>query len=364
MRIPLLLLLVVCGTSGLARADGPPPAKPKPGPKWVFQALPRSFQRRPQLDIWVFTERTAQGQQLRAPSPDEPTYYVGESGGYHVLGEQVREKPPTANALARVVRSALKNQGLVPADETNPASLLLVYTWGSHNREKILGGPLIGLDEFPDGSMATINYSGPRGDMVAGPYSGYPANLSDASGISLPHRRPVERGVTWSDDTLAPMRKTDQIERAALLVGDAFARNFRQEVANLPEDDGENGPVMRRLFQSAMVHPRGRFLCQSINDSLYFVVVTAYDAARVAQGRRDPLWRTKIAVTSDGISLVETMPSLLVVAAPYMGRDTGAGALLRRQLDRRGNVVIGEPEVIGWETGESAQPPKPEGAKP
>lgn len=358
MRI-VLALLAALGATGLSGADVALSPNSRSGPKWVFQLLPRSLQRRPELEIWVFTEQTPRGLQLPAPSPDEPMYFVAESGGYHSRGEAVAEKPPTAGALGRVLRSTLHSQGLLPADEAHPATLLLVYTWGSHNREIIAGQVRGGAN--PMGYDDSWN----RGTNATN--SDYLSSLaSDAmtSRLGAQTRIPTWNVVNWDDDRPAAMSKSDQVERAALLVGDSFARQFRQDVASLPEDDGPDGPAMGQLLTSARRHPRGGFLARTINQSLYFTVVTAYDARRLSDGRREALWRTKIAVTSDGISLVETMPSMLLVAAPLMGRDTGAGALIQRRLDRRGNVVIGEPEVIGWESGEPEKSPKKEGAKP
>lgn len=325
-------------------ADSAPTTPARSGPKWSFNLLPRSFQRRPELRIWVFTEQTPRGLQLRPPSADEPMHFISQSGGYHAMGESVREKPPTPGALQRVLQGALHSQGLEPADEEHPARLLLVFSWGSHNREIEMGG-----QEFDEARLG----DGERIDDFDRFSSSRPTDSMARIVRASPN---VMR---WGEDQPAAMRKQDQIERAALLVGDTFARQFRADVLSLPEDDGPNGPVMAHLMNSAGLHPRGYFLAQTINQSLYFVIVTAFDLHSLSQNQREPLWRTKIAITSDGVSMTETMPALLVEAAPFMGRDTGAGALITRRIDRRGRVVIGEAEVIDWEV---SKPVKPAGA--
>jgi hypothetical protein len=35
------------------------------------------------------------------------------------------------------------------------------------------------------------------------------------------------------------------------------------------------------------------------------------------------LWHTKISCPSDGLVVADTMPTMLVIAAPYIGRETG-----------------------------------------
>lgn len=342
-------LLALCSAVTLApaaeRIASAVASRSDPKPKWSFNLLPRSLQSRPELQIWVFTEQTPRGQELAPPSPDAPTHFIAQSGGYHSMGEAVGEKPPAANALSRVLLGALHSQGLEPADDAHPARLLLVYSWGSHNRELVLGVQELDSNRLGDGEWL--------GDFERF-YPDRPSGRMSRSQAGTTVMR-------WSEDRPAPMLKSDQIERAALLVGDSFARQFRQDVLALPEDDGANGPVMAHLLRAASLHPRGRFLAQTINQSIYFVVVTAFDLRSLSLGQKEPLWRTKIAITADGVSMVETMPALIVEAVPYMGRDTGVGALISRRLDRRGRIEIGEAEVLDWEVSEPVKPmPKPE----
>lgn len=312
------------------------------------------------VEFWVVTEHTPRGLELAAPSPEAPQHFIAETGGYHVAGEHVREKPPTSPVLERVLRSVLEAQGYAPYDEQNPARVLLVYSWGSHHREMIRGEPIVShhpqpMDNYDRSpSVYTGSHDPLRSfaDTQARTYLGAPPP------DYRPTPMPILSHVEWTSDRPAAMRKDDLVERAALLVGDTFARQFRAAIARMPEDIHSGGPAKTLLIRMALDHPRGEFLVRTIDQSLYFVAVTAYDVAGVARGRRDVFWRTKIAIEADGVSLCETTPAMFIVAGPHLGRPMDAAARIERRIDRRGRIVFGEAEVMGWETGAGATSPR------
>ena len=134
----LLLLSLLGGcvvpAAGPSGSSSALPAKGKPIPS-SFSLLPRSLQPQPLLDMTVFTELRAAGRKMGLPTGQTPMYYVAVSDGFHQGGQSVaNEKPPTPQAMDRLVRRALASAGYqsLPSSDVRP-SLLIVYRWGSHN---------------------------------------------------------------------------------------------------------------------------------------------------------------------------------------------------------------------------------------
>jgi hypothetical protein len=102
---------------------------------FVFSLMPKSFQRRPIMDMTFNTEFTPYGRLLRKATPENPVYYVAQSAGYKQLGWAVGgERPPAAEDMERAMTRALAANGFLPAEVGRPAGLVLIYFWGSHNK--------------------------------------------------------------------------------------------------------------------------------------------------------------------------------------------------------------------------------------
>jgi hypothetical protein len=118
-----------------ANPEGTPSRLPGTG-EFVFQLLPKAFQKSPQLEMTVVTEFTPYGRLLRPVSPNQPAYFVVQPGGYKQLGDTVGgEVPPPPADLERAMIKALATNGFLPA--APPAhfpNLAVFYTWGSHNK--------------------------------------------------------------------------------------------------------------------------------------------------------------------------------------------------------------------------------------
>jgi hypothetical protein len=86
----------------------------------------------------VVAETTADGAKLARPTPGQPAYYIAFDDGYWETGDPVaNEKPPTAAAVARALRQTLAAEGYRPATDQKPPSLLLIYHWGSLNKDSL-----------------------------------------------------------------------------------------------------------------------------------------------------------------------------------------------------------------------------------
>lgn len=141
LRLALVLAALTPGLSAqtppVAPASEPNAAHPLPrSGDFVFNLLPKAFQRHPSLEMTVNTEVTAVGRLARPVSPSAPVYYVAQSAGFKPLGTPTGgEKSPPPAALERAMTQALAANGYLPS--TQPAqrpTLVVIYYWGSHNK--------------------------------------------------------------------------------------------------------------------------------------------------------------------------------------------------------------------------------------
>ena len=98
---------------------------------------------------------------------------------------------------------------------------------------------------------------------------------------------------------------------------------------------------------------------QAAND-IYFVIASAYDYAALARGERKLLWRTKMTVNTEGVSMTESLPRLIATAAPFLGRETGEPETISKRFSRKEHVEIGTPTVVD---DDFPPPPAPAPAK-
>ena len=116
MKTPFSLLVVV----GLAALPLIPPAQGR------------------SMDAVIVAEQTDPGAMLAPPAADHPAFYVAYDGGYIEAGDPIAgEKPPTAAVIGQTLRQVLAVQGYQPAPAPGAASLLLVYHWGTINKDTI-----------------------------------------------------------------------------------------------------------------------------------------------------------------------------------------------------------------------------------
>jgi hypothetical protein len=317
----IFLLLLPPALIGSATGAGASPTPPVPpaavapkAPKteqkseWVFSLLPKSMQKNPRLDITVITEMTPAGKAMPPVTPQNSAYFepfstgpkhLGESAGNHVSLKQEQIEPMLLRALA--------TNGYLPAHlPEHPPSLLVIYTWGSHS-----------LLTEPDEENPMLS-----GQQVA-------RNLLD---------------------------------RAAMVGGEKFARQmlelFTQADAMAMTTPTHLAPGAEPVFTPAMAEfmnpvaqfkrsdPRNEFLVDQAASNIYYVVASAYDYKSAASNKRTLFWRTRMTVGADGVSQVQTLPTLVQTAAPYFGREMTEPEILSRRPVREGTVEVGTPTVV------------------
>lgn len=87
------------------------------------------------------------------------------------------------------------------------------------------------------------------------------------------------------------------------------------------------------------------FLTDQASMGLYFAVVSAYDLAALRAKQRRLVWRASLTVNSNGVSMVDSLPALILSAAPVFGREMKSPEIVLRRV-RRGVVEYGEPSVV------------------
>jgi len=298
----LLLALLPAGAAWTAPAT--PPIKDPADTQWIFEFLPKAFQRNPRLDLTVITELTAEGKKLPEVTVRQPAYYIAQSAGYRrTIGAPAGEMTLPPHQIDEFVRRSLATRGYQPASATAPATLVLVYSWGVHAR----------LDQngLPTGDQLAQNLLD-RAGLVGGEKfkAEFLALLAEATAqvdaaVSTPTRH-----MTVDGAAVAPVLGPDQLEFMS--------------------------PVNRFRDHSA----KNEFLLEQVAGDVYFVTVSAYDHEALARGQRVLLWRTRMTVSADGVSQTDSLPTLISSAAPYFGRDMSEPATLTPRTFLKGRVKL------------------------
>lgn len=327
--MPIRLLLLLLGATPIvsraAEAPAPAPAKsePAPAPKdssgWVFSLLPKSFQKNPLLELTVITEMTAAGKKLPPPSAAVPAYFdLFTTGPRHLGHAQGSGRTLPQADVERLLIRALAPNGYRPAQPpASPPSLVIIYAWGAH-------------------FMLT------EGD----------------------EENPVLSGEQVARNLL---------DRAAMVGGEKFARQLRElfEQADLlsmsggmrapPGGEAVITPAMADFLNPVSMFKRAsaknEFLFDQAASDVFYVVASAYDYRSMAENKRQLLWRTRMTVAAAGVSPQQALPTLLLSAAPYFGKEMAEAAILSKRTVPEGRVEIGTPSVV--EPAAPLNPPLP-----
>ncbi len=304
---PALLLLAL---SAGVRAEEPAVAPQKKEPEksqWVFSILPKAFQKNPLLDLTVITEMTDAGRKLPPVSPEHPVYFQPFSSGYHELGDPSGgTKTLRQEDIEKLLVRALAANGYRPAKmPEQPPAILLLYTWGTHSRREE------GDEDNPSLSPQQVA-----------------ANILD--------RAALVGGQKFAD-------------KLAKLFEEADAMNTAANVPTPPGGQPVMAPIMDFANPVAMFRRQSikneNLLEQTAND-IYYVVASAYDYRSASSNKRVLLWRTRMTVAAQGVSQLQTLPTLVLSAAPYFGKDMAETELISKRPVPEGTVEIGTPVVV------------------
>jgi hypothetical protein len=340
-RFGRLCLIALCCVS-LAQAENSSqnpnnaaPADAASDSSWHFSLIPKVFQTNPFLDMTVITEMTDAGKQRPLVSPAAPVYYAVHAVGYREIGAPSNEKTLSAAEIGVLLRRALATNGYLPATPEHPPQLLIVYFWGVHNlfdqdnlalsdeqwTNNILErAALVGGEKFAAELATAIE----RSDSASASIS---THLTSASAAD-PTGRDASPSADYGQSSQPELNSMSNLGAA-------------QSVAQM---NALMDPV--RLFKQRSV--KNEFLVDQASDSCYFVVASAYDYSSVATHVKLLLWRTRMTVNSRGVSQPQSLPTLVVSAAPYFGREMKDAETLIRRVQHDARVEIGTPTVIEY----------------
>jgi len=84
------------------------------------------------------------------------------------------------------------------------------------------------------------------------------------------------------------------------------------------------------------------------SEDLFVAAISAYDFAAAKRNERVLLWTTKISCPSRGLAMNETLPVMLALAGPQIGRETPKPVSIRATDKLKPEVKIGDPTVIEY----------------
>ena len=273
--------------------------------------LPKAFQKNPLVDQTVVTEMTDLGRKMPLTSADIPGYFVAQAAGYHLEGHgPAVEQPPPETVLANCLNQALAINHFLPASPGHPPTFLILYTWGVHNNLDKGSDDVVGA--FPDVGHKNL------------------------------------------------------LGRAALVGGTKFAAELRTVL----EQHYRQSEVMT---VAAVLDPLYLFVErdwktkqlyeQSLADC-YYVVASAYDYGAGARGERKLLWRSKMTVDARGVSMADTLPTLILNGGVYLGRDMPEAATISKRINRTGSTKLAPLEVKAYLNDRENLPEKTPVAQP
>jgi hypothetical protein len=267
------------------------------------EMLPTAWQKNPRLFFMVATDVSEAGKKLPPVSTEHPAYFELKTAGYREIGDTAAgEKTLKPEQIEPTLLKALASGGYHPAKEGQAPSLLIVYRWGVHSP----------LDpDALDGNARILN----------------------------------------------------QLDRAAMIGGEKFAAELMEayrERATFAAISRGMPPEMREFADPVnilkMRDQKTYLMVEGTGDDIYYIVASAYDHASMKAGRPVHLWRTRVTVPSNGVTQEITLPTMLVTAGPFFGKETDRAEIISRRTVPEGSVEIGTATVV-----EPAAPSAPAG---
>ncbi len=262
-RLPALLLTAFAAIA---------PARAASFLDWIF----------PKHDVQVIavTDTTPAGLLRRPASPASPIYYMAASAGYRDFGGIIAgEKVPPKEQVFATISKVLAKQGYLPANAEHPPTLLMLWTWGTMNTDRLYTGNPDDLEGRQVNRQQLLRFMG-----------GYKVGLvsKEASG--------------FQDSFMMP--------------GALFRDADSELISGLAAED------------------------------LYVAAIAAYDYAAALRKEKVLLWTTKISCPSRGLAMNETLPAMLALAGPYIGKETAKPVSVKATDKFKPEVKIGDPTVV------------------
>ncbi|HUJ42739.1 MAG TPA: hypothetical protein VLW52_03925 [Opitutaceae bacterium] len=117
-------------------------------------------------------------------------------------------------------------------------------------------------------------------------------------------------------------------------------------------------------------NPNAEAIASVAGEDLYVVALAGYEFPEAQPKHPKLLWRTKISCPARGLVLADSLPTMVTIAGPYIGRSTAAPVWVNASDRFKPDVRIGNPKVEEYidspsvpifESGHAATKPKREG---
>ena len=95
-------------------------------------------------------------------------------------------------------------------------------------------------------------------------------------------------------------------------------------------------------------NPDAEAIADVARDDLYVVALAGYEFPMKEPKHPQLLWRTKISCPARGLVMADTLPTMVAIAAPYIGRETGAPVWINASDKFKPEVHIGNPKFEGY----------------
>ena len=114
----------------------------------------------------------------------------------------------------------------------------------------------------------------------------------------------------------------------------------------------EPDPLMSDLLmQGLLIRSADQDLLYTLStNDLYVVAIAAYDLAAATRKEKVLLWKTKISCPSRGFWLADTLPVMMTLAGPNIGRETAVPVAVRASEKFKPEVILGDPTVLEYLT--------------
>lgn len=83
-------------------------------------------------------------------------------------------------------------------------------------------------------------------------------------------------------------------------------------------------------------------------EDLYVAAISAYDYVAATRSEKVLLWTTKISCPSRGLAMNTTLPAMLALAGPHIGRETAKPVQIKATDQFKPEVKIGDPTVVEY----------------
>jgi hypothetical protein len=241
---------------------------------WIF----------PKHDVQVVavTDTTPVGALRRPISPASPAYYSAVSAGYRDFGGIVAgEKVPPKDDVLKTIARVLAKQGYLPATDDHPPSLLLIWTWGTMNTDRM-----------------------------------YSFSPDDTEGRQVNRQQLLRFMGAYKLGLVS--KEPGSFQQDMFLTGTLFRDADTEMISDLASED------------------------------LYVAAISAYDYSAATRQQKVLLWTTKISCPSRGLAMKETLPAMLALAGPYIGRETAKPVSVKATDKFKPDVKIGDPKVVEY----------------